>query len=98
MSEYFCVKYNFYFYNNSILIITQTFYNILPHTFQMFLTIHSYGQYILHPWGYAETEISDSNELWKMGQIGAKAIQKVNPKRKYKVGNAAKLLYVASGN
>ena len=73
--------------------------NILQHSstyFQMFLTIHSYGQYILHPWGYAETDIADSPELQKMGQIGAKAIQRVNGRR-YKVGSAAKMLYPASG-
>ena len=63
----------------------------------MYLTIHSYGQYFLYPWGYEKLDTHDRHELHSMGKIGAKAIQRVNGRR-YKVGSAAKMLYPASGN
>ena len=65
--------------------------------FQMYLTIHSYGQYFLYPWGYEKLDTHDRHELHNMGRIGAQAIQRVNSRRKYKVGSAAKMLYPASG-
>jgi len=64
---------------------------------KMYLTIHSYGQYFLYPWGYEKLDTHDRHELHNMGRIGAQAIQRVNPRRKYKVGSAAKMLYPASG-
>ena len=62
----------------------------------MYLTIHSYGQYFLYPWGYEKLDTHDRHDLHNMGKIGAKAIQRVNGRR-YKVGSAAKMLYPASG-
>jgi len=64
---------------------------------KMYLTIHSYGQYFLYPWGYEKLDTHDRHELHNMGRIGAEAIKRVNPRRKYKVGSAAKMLYPASG-
>ena len=63
----------------------------------MYLTVHSYGQYFLYPWGYESLDTHDRRDLHNMGQIGARAIQSVNGRRRYKVGSAAKMLYPASG-
>lgn len=64
---------------------------------KMYLTVHSYGQYFLYPWGYEKLDTHDRRDLHNMGQIGAQAIQRVNGRRRYKVGSAAKMLYPASG-
>ena len=63
----------------------------------MYLTIHSYGQYFLYPWGYDALDTHDRRDLHSMAQVGAQAIQRVNGRRKYRVGSAAKMLYPASG-
>ena len=84
------------FFQNICFVIIQNSNVIF--IFQMYLTIHSYGQYFLYPWGYEKLDTHDRHELHNMGRIGAQAIQRVNPRRKYKVGSAAKMLYPASGN
>ncbi|XP_059083604.1 carboxypeptidase B-like isoform X2 [Tigriopus californicus] len=67
------------------------------HNMKMFLTFHSYGQYILYPWGYtANDEPSNWRDLHRIGQIGAQAMFKKNG-HSYSVGSAAKLLYPAAG-
>jgi hypothetical protein len=66
------------------------------HHFQLYLTFHSYGQYILYPWGYARKDAVDRNDLHRMAQIGAKAAQ-AKSGRKYTTGSAAKMLYPAAG-
>lgn len=63
----------------------------------MYLTVHSYGQYFLYPWGYERKDTRDRSDLHSMGQVGAAAIRRVNGNRKYKIGSAAKMLYPASG-
>ena len=63
---------------------------------QLFLTYHSYGQFILHTWGYRQGTPPNVAELTEMGNIAAQAIQNVNGNR-YRVGGAADLLYAASG-
>lgn len=51
------------------------------HNMKMFLTFHSYGQYILYPWGYtANDEPSNWRDLDRVGRIGAEAMrQKKRP-------------------
>ncbi|KAF5296619.1 hypothetical protein FQA39_LY12447 [Lamprigera yunnana] len=61
-----------------------------------YLTFHSYGQYILYPWGYAAIDTDDHRELNNVGNKMAKAIQTATGAR-YKVGSSAKMLYAASG-
>ena len=62
----------------------------------MFLTYHSYGQYVLYGWGYAPADPPNKDELDEMGRIAADAIRAVNGKS-YSVGGAAELLYSAAG-
>ncbi|XP_064081518.1 carboxypeptidase B1-like [Macrobrachium nipponense] len=62
-----------------------------------YITIHSYGQYILYPWGY--TTVRDrfnEPQLQKSGEGMARAI-KNNDGTIFSVGTAAKLLYPAAG-
>ena len=61
--------------------------------FQLYLTFHTYGQYILYPWGYDKVDAKNVKELHKLGEYGANAAR-----FKYSVGNSAKLLYPAAGN
>ena len=63
----------------------------------MFLTYHSYGQYVLYGWGYAPVNPPNKNQLHTMGAIAAQAMQSVNGGSGYSVGNAASLLYSAAG-
>jgi len=65
-------------------------------TFRLYLTFHSYGQYILYPWGYARRDTPDRNDLHSLGLKGAQAAKSVNGRR-YSVGTAAKMLYPAAG-
>ncbi|KAL5242498.1 hypothetical protein ACI65C_009908 [Semiaphis heraclei] len=67
-----------------------------PNKFKGFLTFHSYGQYILYPWGYAKRVPSDHTEVHRVGQIMATAIKKATS-IEYTVGNSAGLLYPAAG-
>lgn len=64
--------------------------------FQGFLTFHSYGQYILYPWGYDKKLPPDYEDLQRVGDIAA---QRIKEKQgvKYKVGNSANMLYAAAG-
>ncbi|XP_073978134.1 carboxypeptidase B-like [Rhodnius prolixus] len=62
-----------------------------------FITFHSYGQYILIPYGYKTGVLPpDFNELERVARKAALAI-KSSSGASYSVGNSAKLLYAASG-
>ena len=63
---------------------------------QLYLTFHSYGQYVLYPWGYARRDTPDRNDLHSLGLKGAQAAKNINGRR-YSVGTAAKMLYPAAG-
>jgi len=63
---------------------------------KLYLTFHTYGQYILYPWGYARRDAVDKKDLHRMGKIGANAAKRVSG-HKYSVGSAAKMLYPAAG-
>lgn len=60
------------------------------------MTFHSYGQYILYPWGYAKKLPSDHKDVHRVGQAIATAIKKATGNN-YSVGNSATLLYPAAG-
>lgn len=53
---------------------------------RMYLTLHSYGQMFLYPWGYDRVDHNREYELKRMGNIGARAMG-----RGYTVGSAAKV-------
>ena len=62
----------------------------------MYLTFHSYGQYILYPWGYDKLDTRDWGDLKRVGDIAGKALKRLNGVT-YQIGSAAKMLYPASG-
>jgi carboxypeptidase A2 len=63
---------------------------------KFYLTLHSYGNYMLYPWGWT----SDLPETWKeidgISRVGADAI-KAATGTKYTVGSSTNVLYAASG-
>ena len=63
----------------------------------MFLTYHSYGQYVLHGWGYANSYPPNKDQLDAMGNVAAQAMQAANGGSTYSVGGAGALLYPAAG-
>ncbi|XP_014858608.1 PREDICTED: carboxypeptidase O isoform X1 [Poecilia mexicana] len=65
--------------------------------FLCFLTIHSYGQLLLIPYGHPDFTASNYDELMKVGEGAAEAIWKVHGK-KYRVGTSPAVLYANSGS
>ncbi|KAK8726277.1 hypothetical protein OTU49_010182, partial [Cherax quadricarinatus] len=64
---------------------------------QAYVTIHSFGQYILHPWGYTASVIrSNAGRLGTVGTGMAEAIL-AGEQVTYMVGSPGELLYPASG-
>ena len=63
----------------------------------MYLTYHSYGQYVLYGWGYEKIDPPNVSQLRSMGNVAADAMRDENGGSSYAVGGAAKLLYAASG-
>jgi len=64
--------------------------------FQLYLTFHSYGQYILYPWGYDRKNTRDHKELKRVGMAAYQALRRTQ-QATYEVGSAAIMLYPASG-
>ncbi|XP_023176001.2 carboxypeptidase B [Drosophila hydei] len=62
----------------------------------MYLTIHSYGNYLLYPWGWT----SDLPETWQdlddVARAGGDAIKEATG-TKYEVGSSTNVLYIAAG-
>lgn len=63
---------------------------------QAYLSFHSYGQYILYPWGYDRRVPPDYVDLDTVGHQAATAMKAAGGSV-YTVGNSASLLYAASG-
>lgn len=63
---------------------------------KLFLSIHSYGQYILYPWGYTEEYPDDVEELDDLASQMEAAIAEVNGTR-YTIGSTYNVLYGAAG-
>ena len=61
-----------------------------------YLTLHSYGQYLLYPWGYGNVLPSNWRELDDLGQKVNDAIRAVSGTR-YTVGSSTQVLYAAAG-
>nr|XP_034834978.1 carboxypeptidase A1-like [Maniola hyperantus] len=64
--------------------------------FKVFLSLHSYGEVIIFPWGYTGDSCPDYVELLEGGTAMAKAIFE-NSNRTYKVGSTKDLMYFAAG-
>jgi hypothetical protein len=72
---------------------------LVPHnnTIKAYLTLHSYGEDILYPWGYATgTYPPDVNDLIALGHEMGNAIKAVHG-TEYVVGDSGDALYPASG-
>ncbi|XP_066995955.2 carboxypeptidase B [Anabrus simplex] len=61
-----------------------------------YVSYHSYGQYILYPWGYASYVPPDHTDLSKVGNKMAQAMASAGG-GSYRVGSSAITLYPASG-
>lgn len=63
---------------------------------KLYLTFHSYGKLLLHPWGYNRAYPKNVEELKKMGET-FKQVVKSFRNTLYTVGSAGRLLYESSG-
>uniref|UniRef100_A0A182PLQ5 Zinc carboxypeptidase A 1 n=1 Tax=Anopheles epiroticus TaxID=199890 RepID=A0A182PLQ5_9DIPT len=62
-----------------------------------YLSFHSYGQYILFPYGHANAEYSENYyDMMEMGEAAAVAIYE-RFSTPYEIGTTADVLYIASG-
>ncbi|NP_001036933.1 carboxypeptidase B-like isoform X2 [Bombyx mandarina] len=64
--------------------------------FSAYVTYHSYGQYMLYPWGYDNAVPPDYKDLDNLGKKMAEAISKTGGSQ-YQVGSSSGLLYPAAG-
>ncbi|XP_051158291.1 carboxypeptidase B-like [Leptopilina boulardi] len=74
----------------------KNFFEASAANFKAFLSFHSYGQYILYPWGYDRRVPPDYSDLDRVGQKAALAMKAVGG-NDYTVGNSASTLYAAAG-
>ncbi|XP_042877673.1 carboxypeptidase B-like [Penaeus japonicus] len=61
-----------------------------------YVSLHAYGQYILHPWGYRRVTPINSDQLAEVGKGMADEIRRTQGSN-FAVGSSAKLLYPAAG-
>ncbi|KAK7115267.1 hypothetical protein V1264_001172 [Littorina saxatilis] len=62
----------------------------------LYLSLHSYGQFFLYPWGYdATATLNDESDMMEVGRKFADAMWERN--RWYEVGSASQVLYEAAG-
>ncbi|XP_052895872.1 uncharacterized protein LOC128303059 [Anopheles moucheti] len=64
---------------------------------KMYLSVHSCGDYILYPNGYAYKPVPNAADLYALGLQAAEAVQKVGGPE-YLVGQASGMLYLATGS
>jgi len=62
-----------------------------------FITMHTYGQWWLTPWGHNTTLPTDYSALFSMGTLGKNALKLVHG-IDFTVGSSSRLLYDASGS
>ncbi|XP_045476413.1 carboxypeptidase B-like isoform X2 [Harmonia axyridis] len=78
---------------------TQAIRNFISQTrvpWKAYISFHSYGQYILYPWGHDTSLPTDYRDLDRVGQKAVAAIQQAGGPR-YSLGSSGRLLYPASG-
>ncbi|XP_073843658.1 carboxypeptidase B1 [Musca autumnalis] len=63
---------------------------------KFYLTLHSYGNYLLYPWGYTSALPDNVKDLDEVAQAGAAAIRSSTGTR-YSVGSSTNVLYAAAG-
>ncbi|XP_018569082.1 carboxypeptidase B-like [Anoplophora glabripennis] len=74
----------------------QRFITGTPAKWGAYISFHSYGQYILYPWGYNRVVPPDHKDLETVGRQAAAAIRSTTGSS-YRVGPAANTLYPAAG-
>ncbi|XP_064539892.1 carboxypeptidase B1-like [Drosophila montana] len=62
----------------------------------MYLTIHSYGNYLLYPWGWTSDLPATWQDLDDVARAGGDAIEKATG-TVYEVGSTTNVLYIAAG-
>lgn len=62
----------------------------------MYLAIHSYGQWLLYPWGHTTEGPEDEDELIELGELFRDAIYAVR-ETEYEINSTAKGMYYAAG-
>ncbi|XP_026844068.1 zinc carboxypeptidase [Drosophila persimilis] len=66
--------------------------------FSVYISFHSYGQYLLSPYGHTATEFPDNYaDLLEIGEAFATAIEDLPYGTVYRYGTTADVLYVATG-
>ncbi|XP_057328407.1 carboxypeptidase B-like [Microplitis mediator] len=76
----------------------KNFFEASAANFKAYLSFHSYGQYILYPWGYDRRVPPDYADLERVGQQSAAAMKSAGGSGSvYTVGNSATTLYAAAG-
>ncbi|XP_076242094.1 carboxypeptidase B [Calliopsis andreniformis] len=76
----------------------KNFFEASAANFKAYLSFHSYGQFILYPWGYDKRVPPDYADLERVGNEMASAMRKSGGANSmYTVGNSATTLYPASG-
>ncbi|KAH8305657.1 hypothetical protein KR059_005084 [Drosophila kikkawai] len=63
---------------------------------KMYLTLHSYGPYILYPWGWSEDLPETVDDLHEVAKAGYDAILEATG-TEYVIGSSTLVLYVAAG-
>ncbi|KAL9699909.1 hypothetical protein quinque_003350 [Culex quinquefasciatus] len=63
---------------------------------KFYLTLHSYGNYMLYPWGWTDDLPATWEDLDEVSQAGAAAIKQATGTR-YTVGSSTNVLYAAAG-
>ncbi|XP_012230102.1 carboxypeptidase B isoform X2 [Linepithema humile] len=76
----------------------RNFFQTSAANFKAYLSFHSYGQYILYPWGYDKRVPPDYLDLDRVGRAAAAAMKTAGGAGSvYTVGNSATTLYAAAG-
>lgn len=74
----------------------RNFINQIKGNLKMYLSIHSYSQLWLTPWGYTSSRPRDYVEIDRVANAGANALYNVNRVR-FQVGTPPSILYAAAG-
>ncbi|KAH9529095.1 hypothetical protein DERF_003002 [Dermatophagoides farinae] len=62
----------------------------------VYVAVHSYGQYLLYPWGYTDKQTPDNDRLDGMAKLATDAMAK-RYQSKYIYGMSTTVLYAAAG-
>uniref|UniRef100_A0A673IKS7 Carboxypeptidase A2-like n=1 Tax=Sinocyclocheilus rhinocerous TaxID=307959 RepID=A0A673IKS7_9TELE len=84
-------------YANSEVEVKNVVDLIMGHgNFKSFISIHSYSQLLMYPYGYTCTDIPDKSELHSVGTAAIKELTSLY-NTIYQVGSICKIIYQASG-